>query len=120
MQATGPSGIDGIPAQYDDGVQWLRNGFRRHPAAVWIALVFGWTGVWVAFWGAMIGVCLGLFIAIGVETDPTLAHDFFNLGIGQSVTVLSVVAASSWERSAASSWCCESSSSTSSPRSSLP
>lgn len=92
MQATGPSGIDGIPAQYDDGVQWLRNGFRRHPAAVWIALVFGWTGVWVAFWGAMIGVCLGLFIAIGVETDPTLAHDFFNLGIGQSVTVLSVIA----------------------------
>lgn len=92
MQQVGPSGIDGIPANYDDGVQWLRNGFRRHPAAVWIALVFGWTGVWVAFWGAMIGVIVGLLIVAGVETDPTLAHDFFNLGIGQSVTVLAVLA----------------------------
>ncbi len=92
MQATGPSGIDGIPAQYDDGVQWLRNGFRRHPAAVWIALVFGWTGVWVAFWGAMIGVCLGLLIVVGAETDPTIARDLFNLGIGQSVTALGVLA----------------------------
>lgn len=92
MQQVGPSGIDGIPANYDDGVQWLRNGFRRHPAAVWIALVFGWTGVWVAFWGAMFGVIIGLLIVAGVETDPTLAHDFFNLGIGQSVTVLAVFA----------------------------
>lgn len=79
----------GVPARYDDGVQWLRSGLRRHPWAVAVGLIFGWTGVWIAFWGAMAGAFIGLLVGFGVSgrTIPI----FSSFGVGQAVTVLGVL-----------------------------
>jgi Zn-dependent protease with chaperone function len=86
---TPPPPVDGIPAEYDDGVQWLRSGLYRHPWAVVLSLLTGWTGVWLSLWGALLGAFLGLLVVFGVETNPAVSHALFDLGIGQ-VTVLSV------------------------------
>ncbi len=89
--AKGPSGIEGVPASYDDGNSWLLSGAGRHPAAVVVALVVGWTGVWLALWGALVGAVLGLFIALGVVTNPGIANALFHLGLSQGVSVLGVL-----------------------------
>jgi len=80
---------DGVPARYDDGIQWLRSGFRRHPAAVAVGLVFGWTGTWIAFWGAMAGVVIGALVGLGVgsATIPV----FSSFGGNQAVSVITVL-----------------------------
>ncbi|MGO9584464.1 MAG: M48 family metalloprotease [Acidimicrobiales bacterium] len=87
---TGPSGLDGIPASYDDGVEWLRHGLHRHRWGVLVALVFGWTGVWLALWGAVIGVIAGVLFGLGVASSP-FGNTLFHAGAGQAVTILSVV-----------------------------
>jgi len=92
MQAVGPSGLDGVPAAYDDGTAWLRTGARRHPAGVWIALIAGWTGVWISLWGALLGAFVGVLIAVGAITNHSVSNALFHLGIGQAVTVLGVLA----------------------------
>lgn len=92
LQGVGPSGIDGVPAAYDDGIEWLRNGARRHTGTMWLALIAGWTGVWISLWGALLGAFVGLLIAVGAITNPSVSNALFHLGIGQPVTALSVAA----------------------------
>jgi Zn-dependent protease with chaperone function len=86
LRAVGNSGIDGIPAFYNDGTQWLRNGFKRHSGGTFFALIFGWTGVWLALWAAAAGLVLGALIAGGVGTG--LAYHF---GVGQAAGVIGAV-----------------------------
>lgn len=83
----GRSGVDGIPASYDDGKQWLIHGLRRHPRGVLVALVLSWTGTWLAFWGAAFGAVLGILIAVGATSS---GHGL-GVALGQSVTPLAVV-----------------------------
>ncbi|HLG68491.1 MAG TPA: M48 family metalloprotease [Acidimicrobiales bacterium] len=81
--------VESVPAEYDDGVQWLRSGLYRHPWAVILSLLTGWTGVWLSLWGALLGALLGILVVAGIETNPAVSHALFDIGIGQ-VTVLSV------------------------------
>lgn len=87
----GADGIDGIPAVYDDGAEWLRNGIKRHPWAVTAALLFGWTGVWLALWGAALGAIVGIFVALGVVDTTSLGSEVTRLGGGQAVTIVSIL-----------------------------
>ena len=87
----GPSGIDGIPADYDDGAEWLRSGLRRHRRGVITGLIVGWTGIWLALWGAAIGAVVGILFALGA-TDTPFGTKLFHIGAGQAVTALSVTA----------------------------
>jgi len=91
LQHVGPSGLDGVPASYDDGTSWLRSGARRHGTASVLAVLAGWTGVWLSLWGALLGAILGLLVAIGVDTSPAVSSTLFHLGIGQAVTALSII-----------------------------
>lgn len=86
LAMTGPSGLDGLPARYDDGVAWLRNGFLRHPRGTVVGLVAGWTGVWLAIWGAAIGLVLGALIAGGYASGLGQG-----LGVGQASGVLGTI-----------------------------
>jgi len=86
-----PKGRDGVPYQYDDGTAWLRAGFKRHGSGVVAALIFGWTGAWLVLWGAALGIFFGVLIALGVITSTTIGHDLFNIGVGQGITVATVV-----------------------------
>jgi len=83
-------GRAGMPDRYDDGIQWLKNGVRRHRAAVIVGLVFGWTGAWIAFWGAMAGAFLGALVGLGVGSANIPV--FRTFGLGQSVSVVGVAA----------------------------
>jgi Zn-dependent protease with chaperone function len=85
------NGVDGIPAVYDDGAEWLRNGVKRHPWAVTAALLFGWTGVWLALWGAALGAIVGIFVALGVVDTTSLGSEVTQLGGGQAVTIVSIL-----------------------------
>lgn len=87
----GPSGLDGVPASYDDGVEWLRSGVRRHWRAALIALTLGWTGIWLALWGAAIGAVVGLLFAVGVISSP-FGNVLSQAGGGQAITIISVAA----------------------------
>lgn len=89
LTSTGRSKIDGVPGEYNDGTEWLRNGLRRHRAVSFVALVVGWTGVWISLWGAALGAVVGILIAVGATT--VTAPLFGAIGSGQAVTVLSVV-----------------------------
>lgn len=80
----------GLPDRYDDGIQWLKNGVRRHRAAVIVGLVFGWTGAWLAFWGAMAGAFLGALVGLGAGNANIPV--FRTFGLGQSVSVVGVAA----------------------------
>jgi Zn-dependent protease with chaperone function len=82
---------DGIPVQYDDGIQWFLAGLRRQRAGVVVALIFAWTGLWVALWGAAIGLLLGPLLVFGFFAGTTLGNDLFHLGAGQAVTAINVV-----------------------------
>lgn len=86
----GLSGIDGIPAHYKDGTQWLRHGLARHPKAAAVALFSAWTGLWLALWGAAGGAILGMLLATGALSDSSISHTL-SLGVGQAVTPLSLV-----------------------------
>lgn len=87
----GLSGVDGIPARYADGRQWLEHGIRRHPKGALVALFFAWTGFWLALWGAAIGAVLGVLIALGAISSPSLGHSLLGIAVGQTVTPLAVV-----------------------------
>jgi Zn-dependent protease with chaperone function len=89
--ARNPKGRDGVPYQYDDGTAWLRAGFHRHGRAVVTALIFSWTGAWLVLWGAAFGVIFGVFVAFGVISSTAIGHDLVNLGVGQGVTVATVL-----------------------------
>ncbi len=91
LPTRGRSGIDGVPPAYDDGLQWLMNGWARHPIGVTVALLAGWTGVWLSLWGAVFGALEGLLIAVGVITNPGVSSALFHLGLGQSVTAVGIV-----------------------------
>ena len=91
LPTTGRSGIDGVPPEYDDGLQWLLTGWVRHPIGVTVALLAGWTGVWLSLWGALLGALAGLLIAVGVITNPALSSALFHLGLGQSVTAVGIL-----------------------------
>ena len=80
----------GLPDRYDDGIQWLKNGVRRHRAAVIVGLVFGWTGAWLAVWGAMAGIFLGALVGLGASNANIPV--FRTFGLGQSVSVVGVAA----------------------------
>jgi Zn-dependent protease with chaperone function len=82
--AAGPSGVEGLPAEYDDGVQWLRNGLLRHPTGVWIGLVAGWTGIWIALWGAALGLVFGALAAAGYTSSLGA------IGIGQAASAIGI------------------------------
>jgi len=84
--AIGNSGIDGVPDSYNDGTQWLRNGFKRHSDNAFVALILAWTGVWIAIWAAAIGLVLGALIAGGVGTG--FAYQF---GVGQAAGVVGAI-----------------------------
>jgi Zn-dependent protease with chaperone function len=86
-----PKGRDGVPYEYDDGTAWLRAGFRRHGSGVVAALIFGWTGAWLVLWGAALGSIFGVLVAFGGITSTRIGHDLFNIGVGQGVTVATVV-----------------------------
>lgn len=81
----------GVPARYDDGVQWLGNGLRRQGWASFLGLIFGWTGTWLALWGSVVGFIVGIFIALGVITSTSAGSDLFNLGAGNAVTFVGVL-----------------------------
>ncbi len=86
LSMTGPSGVDGLPAAYDDGVAWLRNGFLRMKTGTLVGLVVGWTGVWIALWGAAVGLVAGALVATG------LAQKFGQgAGVGQATGVLGAI-----------------------------
>jgi hypothetical protein len=61
-------GIEGVPAQYNDGISWLDDGLFRHTLPSFVALVVGWTGIWLALWGAVLGAFMGLLVAVGVTS----------------------------------------------------
>jgi Zn-dependent protease with chaperone function len=82
--AAGPSGVEGLPAAYDDGVQWLRNGLLRHQTAVWIGLIAGWTGIWIALWGAALGLVFGALAAAGFTSS------LGSIGIGQAASAVGI------------------------------
>lgn len=86
LTMTGPSGVDGLPAKYDDGVAWLRNGFLRHPGGTVVGLITGWTGIWITLWGAAIGLVLGALIAGGYASG--LGE---GLGVGQASGILGTI-----------------------------
>lgn len=85
-----PDGMDGVPGHYHDGVEWLRSGVRRHSVAAVIALICGWTGVWISFWAAVAGLLLGILVATGLVDNNSIGLFFFHIGAGQAVTVASV------------------------------
>jgi Zn-dependent protease with chaperone function len=87
LTAIGPSGVEGIPAPYDDGAEWFRKGLRRHPKGTWVGLITGWTGIWIALWGAAVGLVLGALVAGGIATGVGSG-----LGVGQATGVLGIVA----------------------------
>jgi len=91
----GPSGVDGIPARYADGRQWLLNGVRRQKTAALAALFFSWTGFWIALWGAVIGACLGALVGLGAIAGHSFGHGAFHVtftGAAGPVTVLTGLA----------------------------
>ena len=69
---TGQSGVDGIPASYDDGRQWLRHGIRRFTRGWLVALFTASAGVWLALWGAAIGAVFGLLLGLGALNGHSL------------------------------------------------
>lgn len=81
----------GVPARYDDGVDWLAAGFRRHRIASYLGVVFGWTGFWLSLWGAVIGCFVGILVALGVVSSTSVTSHLFNMGAGQSITFVSVI-----------------------------
>ncbi len=91
LTTVGPSGVEGIPGEYNDGTEWLRNGLRRHLGVSIVSVIVGWTGVWISLWGAAIGAIVGLFVALGV-VSVVGAPLFSQIGGGQAVTIVSVMA----------------------------
>ncbi len=87
----GRSGVDGIPAQYDDGRKWLVHGLNRNDDGAFVALFFAWTGFWIALWGAAIGGVLGMLVAAGAVNNPSIAHSLLGINVGQAVSPLAVV-----------------------------
>lgn len=81
----------GVPARYDDGVAWLRAGFRQMRWGSVIGVVLGWTGAWLTLWGAVGGMVIGIFVGFGIFTSPDISGHLFSLGLGQSVTLVSVI-----------------------------
>jgi Zn-dependent protease with chaperone function len=81
----------GVPDQYDDGVQWLIAGLRRVTWGSFLGVLLGWTGAWLAPWGAVIGMFAGILVAFGVFTSNSFGSSAFNNGLGQSVTLVSVI-----------------------------
>lgn len=88
LTRTGPAGLEGVPAAYDDGTEWLRSGLRRHLHVSIIALFAGWTGVWIALWGAVIGAVFGVFIAVGVRASASPL--FRDIGGGSAISAVSI------------------------------
>ena len=86
-----PANRDGLPYEYRDGTEWLRTGFTRHTAGIVAALIFGWTGAWLIFWGAAAGMVMGILLVLGVLASSGLAHDLLNINTGQSVTFVGVI-----------------------------
>ncbi len=91
LPVVGTSTIDGAPAEYDDGIQWLQNGLKRHWWGTTVALVFGWTGAWLALWGAAIGAVVGILVALNLFSTTALGVDVTKLGGGQAITIVSVL-----------------------------
>jgi Zn-dependent protease with chaperone function len=85
----GPSGIDGIPATYDDGRAWLRSGLRQQPRAVIAALFFAWSGLWIALWAAAMGAIVGPLIMTGIFAPVN--GNFFAVTVTQAVTPIAFV-----------------------------
>jgi Zn-dependent protease with chaperone function len=81
----------GVPDRYDDGAQWLVAGLRRVTWASFLGVLLGWTGVWLAFWGAVIGLIGGVLVGLGLLTGSSFSGHLFSLGLGQSVTFVSVI-----------------------------
>lgn len=81
----------GVPDRYDDGVQWLIAGLRRVTWGSFLGVLLGWTGAWLALWGAVIGLFAGVFVGFGLLTSSSFSAHLFNLGLGQSVTFVSVI-----------------------------
>lgn len=90
LVAVGMYGVEGVPERYEDGVGWLKNGTRRHPWAVGVGLVVGWSGVWLAFWVALAGLILGVFVALGLTGNTEAGIFLFRIGASQAVTVVGV------------------------------
>jgi Zn-dependent protease with chaperone function len=79
----------GVPPRYDDGVQWLASGLRRHRLAAVVGLLFGWSGAWIAFWGAMAGSVIGILVGFGIGNSSIPV--FRTFGLGQSVSAVTVI-----------------------------
>jgi len=81
----------GVPAQYDDGVEWLAAGFRQSRWGTLLGLLLGWTGVWLALWGAVVGLLLGVLAGVGLYVNSSVSTHLFNLGLGESTTFVTAV-----------------------------
>jgi len=81
----------GVPDRYNDGVQWLVAGLRRVSWGSFLGVLFGWTGAWLVFWGAVAGMVAGAFVGFGLFTSTSFSTHLFSLGVGQSVTAGSVL-----------------------------
>ena len=86
LKADGPSGLEGLPAEYNDGSEWLYHGLSRHSKAVFAALLAGWTGLWIAIWGAAVGLLIGALAAGGIAT--TLGA---KIGVGEAAGLFGVI-----------------------------
>jgi Zn-dependent protease with chaperone function len=85
----------GVPAQYDDGVEWLVSGLRRVSWGSFLGVILGWTGAWLSLWGAVGGLLVGAFVGLGVAGNSSISQHLFNLGLGSSVTFVGVLAGAS-------------------------
>lgn len=75
---------------YDEDRAWLRRGMRRQRPAVGTALLVSWTGVWLAPWGAVLGGLVGMLAAGGFGTAWATEHHLYEVGAGQTVSVVSL------------------------------
>jgi Zn-dependent protease with chaperone function len=85
------SQVDGIPARYHGGWQWLLSGIRRHPRDVLLSLLFAWSGLQLAVWAAFAGAIAGMVLAAGVLGQHPFGADLPGIIGSKTVSPIALV-----------------------------